>query len=180
MSLSLAFAAACTSSPDPVEISQTTEMEATVVNVNADERLLALRGPDGNEVALRVGPDVRNLGQVEVGDTLNVSYYSGYVMSMAEPGDAGVDGEIAAGRAAEGERPGGMVGTTMRATVEILSVDKEGKAVSFRDSEGRIQSIRVQREEAQEFAKRLSQGDMVDVRYSEAMAVSINETDSGS
>ena len=165
--------AGCASAPEPLEVSDVEELEATVLAVDADSRLLILRGPAGNEFAFRVGPEVRNLAQVEVGDILRVSYFSSYLFSMADPGNAGVDAEIAAGRSEEGARPGAMVGATMRQTVEIMSVASDGKAVSFRDANGQIQSIDVLREEGQAFARKLSRGDLVDIQYTEAVAIGI-------
>ncbi len=175
----LAFLTGCSSDPEPLEISDVMELDATVIAVDAEDRKLVLRGPEGYEMSFSVGPDVRNLSQVEAGDTLRVSYYTGYVFSMSAPGDAGSDAEFEAGRAAEGERPGAMLGATMRATVEILSVAKDGKSVSFRDAEGRLQSIQVRREDAQTFARKLSKGDLVDVRYSEAIAVTVEPAETG-
>ncbi len=169
----LAVLGGCASAPEPLEVSDVEELEATVLTVDADSRLLVLRGPAGNDVAFRVGPEVRNLPQVKVGDILRVSFYSGYVFSLAEPGAAGVDGEIAAARSEEGERPGGMVGATVRETVEILSVAADGKAVSFRDAEGLVQSVDVRREEGQAFARKLSRGDLVDIQYTEAVAIEV-------
>jgi hypothetical protein len=67
----------------------------------------------------------------------------------------------------------------MRATVEILSVAKDGKSVSFRDPEGRVQSIQVRRDDAQAFVRKLNKGDMVDIRYSEAVAVNVEPAESG-
>lgn len=175
----IAILAGCSSDPEPLEISDVVEIDATVISVDAEDRKVVLRGPEGNQLAFSVGPEVRNLSQVEAGDTLRVSYYTGYVLSMSEPGDAGSDAEVAAGRAAEGDRPGAMVGATMRATVEILSVAKDGKSVSFRDPEGQLQSIQVRREDAQAFARKLSKGDLVDIRYSEAIAVSVEPAETG-
>lgn len=169
----LVLVAACTSSPEPLEISTTEVIEATVIGVDVDTRMLALRGPAGNSVAFRAGPEVRNLAQVKVGDTLRVSYYSGYVLSMTEAGRAGADTEVAAGRADEGQRPGAAMGASSRATVEIVSVADGGTAVSFRTVDGFLQSVDVKREDSREFARRLRPGDLVDISYSEALAVSI-------
>ena len=163
----------CNKSPEPLEVSGVIEIQATVVEVDAKARTLTLRGQEGKEVGLTVGPEVKNLSQVSVGDTLSVSYYTGYLFSMAEPGKAGTDAEIMAGRAEEGAMPGAVIGETMRATVEILSVAGDGSAVSFRDPKGVTQSIEVQREEVQAFARKLDQGDLVDIRYTEAIAVAV-------
>ena len=167
----------CSSSPEPLEVSEVQEIEAIVMAVDAEARLLILRGPAGNEVAFHVGPEVRNLRQVEVGDILRVSYYTGFVFSMAEPGNAGAEAEIVAGRAEEGGRPGAMVGATTRQTVEILSVAPDGTAVSFRDADGRLQSIDVPREEGQAFALKLRPGDLVDIQYTEAIAVGVESAE---
>ena len=169
--------AGCSSPPEPLEVSDVQEIEAIVMAVDAEARLLVLRGSTGNEVAFRVGPEVRNLPQVEVGDILRVSYYTGFVFSMAEPGNAGADAEIVAGRAEEGGRPGVMVGATTRQTVEILSVAPDGTAVSFRDADGRLQSIDVPREEGQAFARKLRPGDLVDIQYTEAIAVGVESAE---
>ena len=169
----------CASSPEPLEVSDVEVVEATVMAVDADARLLVLQGPAGNAVTLRVGTEVRNLPQVEVGDILRVSYYRGFVFSMAEPGSAGADAEIAAGRAEQGDRPGAMIAVATRQTVEILSVASDGKAVSFRDAGGLLQSIDVRREEGQAFARKLKTGDLVDIQYTEAIAIAVEATESG-
>ena len=164
--------------PEPLEVSEVQEVEATVMAVDAEARSVVLRGPAGDEFAFRVGPEVRNLAQVEVGDILRVSYYTGFVFSMAEPGNAGADAAIVAGRAEEGDRPAAMVGATTRQTVEILSVASDGTAVSFRNADGNLQSVDVPREEGQAFAKKLSRGDLVDIQYTEAIAIGVESADS--
>lgn len=168
----------CASAPEPLEVSEVETLEATVVAVDAQARTLVLRGPQGNELGLKVGPEVRNLAQVEVGDTLSVSYYTGFLFSIAEPGQAGGDFEVTTGRAEEGTRPGAAIGATMTGTVEIISVARDGTAVSFRDAQGQIQSIDVPRKEGQAFARKLRSGDLVDIAYSEAVAIGVLPTDS--
>ena len=169
----------CASAPDPLEVSEVETLEATVVAVDAEARTLVLRGPQGNDLALTVGPEVRNLAQVQVGDTLTVDYYTGFLFSIAEPGQAGGDFEIVADRAEEGARPGAVVGAAMTGTVEILSVAQDGTAVTFRDARGRTQSIEVAREEGQAFARKLRRGDLVDIQYSETVAIDVAPADSG-
>lgn len=169
----VALVAGCASSPEPLEITNIEEIEATVIAVDAGTRMIELRGPNGNAFGFRVGPEVRNLSQVVVGDILRVSYVKAFLVSIAEPGNAGSDLEIAMARAPKGSRPGGIVGVATRETVEIVSVAPGGTAVSFRDSEGLLQSVEVMSEEGQAFAKKLRQGDLVDMQYGEAIAVSV-------
>lgn len=171
--LLFALLAGCATVPKPLEISEVEELQATVIAVDAEARTLVLRGPEGNEMGLKVGPDVRNLSQVQIGDTLRVSYYTALIFSIAEPGSAGTDAAVVAGRTELGERPGAIVGATIKETVEVLSVAPDGTSVSFRGTDGVIQSIDVPHEEGQAFARKLRQGDLVDIQYSEAVAIDV-------
>jgi hypothetical protein len=175
----LVVLAACASPPEPLEISKVEVIEATVTAVDAESRLLVLRGPAGNEIAFRVGDEVRNLPQVKVGDILRVSYYTGFVYAMAEPGSTAVDAAIAAGRAEQGDRPGAVIAVATRETVEILSIAPDGKVVSFRDAAGILHAIDVLREEGQAFARKLNPGDLVDINYAEAVAIGVESAQSG-
>ena len=169
----------CATAPRPLEVGVTEKINAEVVAVDHDTRLLVLRGPEGNELLTRAGPEVRNFAQVQVGDVLSVAFYTGYTVAMAKPGSAGVDVEVASSRRPEGDRPGAAAGMTTRSTVEILSVAADGSAVSFRDSEGRMQSIDVVREDSRAFARKLRRGDMVDLTYTEAVAISVDPAPTG-
>ncbi|MEL7449706.1 MAG: hypothetical protein AAFN78_10885 [Pseudomonadota bacterium] len=174
LAMFLAGCATAPKPPEPLEVGVTQEIQAEVVSVNHDTRLLVLRGPEGNELVTRAGPEVRNLAQVRAGDVLTVAFYTGYTVAMAEPGSSGADVEMASERRPEGERPGAAAGLTTRATIEIFTVAEDGSAVSFRDSEGRMQVIDVRREESREFARKLKKGDKVDLTYTEAVAVSVD------
>ena len=122
--------AACASAPAPYEQREVRELaRAVVVEVDAPNRVLVLRGPTGEELGLLVDPEVRGLSRVAVGDVLSVSYYTAILVAIAEPGRAGTDVEVLADRAGDGERPSATIGTTIRETVEILSVADDGGAV---------------------------------------------------
>ena len=98
-------------------------LNATVTAVNQETREVTLKGADGNELAITVGEEVKNLPQVEVGDQLEVAYYESVNVEVlgpeqAEPGHLGVDLLGEAGLAIErlgrgphhlvGEPPGGL------------------------------------------------------------------------
>ncbi len=50
----------CATSPEPLEVSDVQEIEAIVMAVDAESRLVVLRGPAGDDIAFRAGPEVRN------------------------------------------------------------------------------------------------------------------------
>ncbi len=174
----LGLLAACQSAPEPYERREVVELaRAVVVEVDARSRELVLRGPTGGELGLLVDPAVEGLSQVEVGDVLSVSYYTAVLVAMAEPGSAGKDVQVSMDRAGEGERPSASAGTTIRETVEVRSIADDGSAVSFRDASGRLQSIDVIRAEGRAFARKLRRGDLVDIRYTQGVAIGVGAAD---
>ena len=176
--LSLALLAGCeTSPPKPVEFTDQESMEAAVTAVDTAAKLVTLRGPAGNEVTMRV-PEARNLEQVQVGDVLRVSYFATYRASVAEPGKSESDLAVAGMRAPEGERPGAFLAVGAVTTVEIVSVSEDGGLVSFRDEDGRLDSMTVMRDEGRAFARKLKRGDMVVLEYAEAVAIDVEEPSS--
>ena len=48
---------------------------ATVETIDHDKRTIALKGPRGNVVALKVGPDEKNFQQIKTGDRVTAKYY---------------------------------------------------------------------------------------------------------
>ena len=166
-----------TAPPKPVEFTDQESIEATVIAVDAAAKVVTLQGPDGSEVTMRV-PEARNLAQVEVGDTLRVSYFATYRASVAAPGESKSDMAVAGMRAPEGERPGAFVAVGGATTVEIISVSEDGSLVSFRDEEGRLDSMTVMRDEGRAFARSLKRGDMIVLEYAEAVAIDVEESGS--
>jgi hypothetical protein len=163
--------------PEPLKLEELEEVTATVEAVNLETRLVTLKGQDGETFTIEAGPEVRNLPQVQVGDTVVARYYQaiGAQLKPAGAPDAPVI-DMAGERAAEGERPAGVIGTTATIPVTIVSTRDEGKVVSFYGEDGLVRVLEVQRPEAQEFVRGLKEGDKVEVTFTEALAVSVEPT----
>ena len=173
LSLLVALAAGCTSAPGSVEISETEEIAAIVTAVDQSQRLVTVRGPQGNEVTLEAGPEVRNLAQVRVGDTVRVIYEQAYIATLtdAEEVDPFVPVAVGAVRAEPGERPAAAVGSIVTMLVKIESVGPDGLTVTFSGPDGQLQAIYVRREESQAFVRSLRPGDIVELTLAEALAI---------
>ncbi len=174
-SLLVVLAAGCASAPEPLELSEVQEISATITAVDYSQRRVAVRGPQGNEFSLDVGPDVRNLGQVQVGDTIRLSYVQAYVATLTDADEvsSSVPVTIGAGRADLGERPGAAVGQEVTVTVRIESVGPDGETVTFTGPAGRLEAIKIRRDEARTFARGLRPGDIVEITYTEALAIQV-------
>jgi hypothetical protein len=168
--------AACASKlPTPIGRDAQIEITATVESIDPTTRLVALRGTDGRRATIYAGPVVRNFDQVRVGDEVAVSYYEAIAVEVAAANTAtrSVEQDVAVVRAAAGDRPAGAIGETLTATVEIESVDTSFNTVTFRRADGLERVLAVEDPQAQRFIRKLRRGDLVQVKYMEAIAVSV-------
>jgi len=173
----VAFATGCASAPDSAEVSEVHEISATVVAVDQAQRLMTVRGPEGNEVTLELGPEVRNLAQVSVGDVMRVVYEQAYFATLtdAEVPSAAVPVTVGTARSELGDMPAGAIGSMMTMSVRIESIGENGDTVTFTDAGGDIHAIRVRFEESKEFVRGLEPGDIVEITSAQAFAILIEE-----
>jgi hypothetical protein len=163
--------------PEPAKVENLTTLSATVEAIDVNNRLVALRGPEGNVATIEVSPEVRNLEQVKVGDKLNVKYRESLAAAIMPKGTSptlnDVDQSATAARAAPGAMPGAAVGREVTTTVVIQSVDAKNHRVTFSGPDGLVRSVQAQKPEMQTFVQSLKQGDEVELKYNEALAVSV-------
>lgn len=170
-------AAAMTAKPPAFTKESLHHMTATVTAISMDTREVTLRGKDGKEQTIKVGPDARNLAQVKVGDQLRVSYYEAFTaqMRLHDKPNEGFQSAAGAARSAEGARPAGAAAQSTATTVTIDSVDLAGKKVTFHRTDGAVVTVPVQSDAGLKFVKTLKKGDVVDVMYTEALVVDVVE-----
>jgi hypothetical protein len=171
----LTLAACASAPPTPFERDTQVDITATVESIDLETRLVSLRSADGRKATIHAGPAVRNLDQVKTGDQVMVSYYEaiGVEVTSADKATQGVEQDVAAVRAPVGSRPAGAIGETLTTTVEIESVDTSFNTVTFKRADGLERVIAIQDPEAQRFIRKLKRGDMVQITYMEAIAVSV-------
>ena len=151
------------------------QMTATVEAVSMATREATLRGPDGKSRTIKVGPEAHNLDKVRVGDRVTVSYYESLTaqMRMHDKPNDGFMNAAGAVRAAKGEQPGGAAAQSTASTVTIDSVDLKNNTVTFHRPDKAVATIPIGSPEGREFASRLKPGDVVDVMYTEAVAIDV-------
>jgi len=175
LSLLVALVAGCASAPESVTISDVEDIAATVTAIDQSRRLVTLRGPQGNDLTLEVGPSVRNLAQVQVGDIVRLSYEQTYLATRTDSVEMSPSVPVTVGAAVAelGERPGAAVGAMATMTVRIESVGPDGLTVTFSGPDGQLQAIYVQREESQAFVRSLRPGDIVELTFAQALAITV-------
>jgi len=161
-----------TGTPGKVVGSRSHKVTATVKALDLTNRELTLEGPNGKTETVTVGPEVRNLDQVHVGDRVVARYVQGLMMQMQPPGDAPVEptAAMAAGRAEPGQKPGAGVVAGIQATVTITAIDTKNRIVVFEGPRGNLYQVKAGPEVHLEKAK---VGDKLVATYTEAMAVTV-------
>ncbi|MEZ5904373.1 MAG: hypothetical protein R3C69_04435 [Geminicoccaceae bacterium] len=162
---------------DGAFVERTATATATVVSVDTTSREVTLFTKDGREVTIVAGPEVRNLAEIDAGDTLTIAYYGGIVASLTA-GDAeplGAEADLTAARAAAGEKPGGAIASEFADTVTFDSYDAAAGSVRFTPSDGVQRTVTVQDEKMRAFVQSLKAGDKVDVVMVEVLGIVVGD-----
>jgi hypothetical protein len=154
---------------------QTTTATARVVAVNQKTRHVTLKGEDGKKFVIVAGPDVHNLAQVKKGDVLRVTYRESIAYQVNKAGTAqpGVSASTDVSRAPLGSKPSGSVTDTVKVRATITAIDKAGSHVTLRGPKGNETIVKVKDPSKLDM---VHVGDVVDITYTEALAVAVEET----
>jgi hypothetical protein len=173
--VSIASAWVAAAEPQPFQSSRLKHASTTIQAVSQSDRHVILLAEDGQRLMVEAGPAVKNLAQVRPGDHVVVSYYEGLVAEVKPKGEGvqGTQGAAAKAHTPAGDVPAGAVATTVATTVRVESVDPSNHTITFKPPDGISRTLTVQEPDAQRFVGQLKAGDEVQVRYTEATAVSI-------
>ena len=153
------------------------EATATVTAVDVKNHLVAIQGPAGNETIIRVTDQVKNLPQVKIGDQVNIAYYRSAVVNLVKTkGDVKLGTELSGAKASApaGEKPAGVIEMEVTRTVEVVFVDPYQKFISFRGPDIGLRRVTLEnRPDLQHYLDELKKGDIVEVTYTEALAISL-------
>lgn len=157
----------------PAVTSELSTLQATVQAVYPDKRSLTLVGPSGQPQTIFVGPDVK-LDRLHAGDKVAVNYYQGIAAQIAKGNTRVRDPAPAvfAYKSTNGT-PGGGAGASVTVTVKILGIDPGTNTVAFQQADESQHVIAVRSPNMQKFIRTLKVGDIVDVTYTESVAVSV-------
>jgi translation elongation factor P/translation initiation factor 5A len=176
----LALLGACASegvtANEPVKVVETVEASATVQTVDPVTRQILLTdNASGESFVVTAGEEVKNFAQIESGDQVRVAYSLGRAARMATPGQAGVTTTAVVGTAEPGARPGIAIGEVTTMVLEFVAYNAGTTQATIIDPEGVQRTVTVESPEGQEFASRLKKGDKVEVTFTEALAIVVEE-----
>jgi len=152
-------------------IVSSTEVTATVTKIDQATREVTLKPDDGDEFSFIASDEVKNLGQVKVGDRVTVTYAEALAYEVKKGGEVASPATVVAGKSAEpGAKPAGAIARQTTATVAIVAIDPKVPSVTFKGPAGNTKTIKVMHPEK---LQGVQVGDTVELTYTEALAIKL-------
>ena len=159
------------SAPGVAAAVQTQSYTGTISEIDAETRIVTIKGDGGNEAEFIAGPDVKNFAQLKVGDRVTMEITRALALELRKGSTAEVSRQDEADRvsAEAGEAPGGAVGTRTKIMAEVTAVDTANRTVTLK---GPNRSIDLAVEDPAQLAN-IAVGDRVEATYVEALAIQV-------
>ena len=153
--------------PAPIQkcevMMESASVTATVTKIDRATREVTIKLEDGTVTTFVADAAVKNLPQVQVGDTVTATYSEALVFEVNKGGAAvGPATSVAA-----------TVARQTTATALITAIDPTVPSVTFKGANGNVRTIKVRQPEK---LKGVSVGDTVQLTFTEALAVKVEET----
>jgi hypothetical protein len=157
--------------PGVAGAAQTAKISATITAIDPATRQVTLKGPQGREVVVTAGPEVRNFAQMKVGDKVDVEYVEALTLELKKGGGMAVAKTEAAGaaRAKPGAAPGAMVGRQVKVVADVVAVDAAKGVVTLK---GPQRTVELKVQDPKQLAM-IAKGDQVEATYTEAVAIGV-------
>ena len=154
---------------------QTHTAVATVQSIDRDKRTLTLKTDQGKTTTVDVPEDVQSFDRVKKGDKIRMTYRESMAVAVHRPGEARPQNQTkeTTERTQGGANPSGTMTRTRTVSAEIVSVDSKKNTVKFKGPKGKIQEMTVEDPDVRERLKDLKPGDVVQIDYTEALAVTL-------
>jgi hypothetical protein len=157
-----------------VVIAERTTVAATVEDIDRSQRTVTLKGQEGKSVTLKVSDQVRNLDQVDVGDTVQAEYLKAVAIVVLPSGASAASGETRAVKVApRGGTPAATVVETKQITATVEAIDYDTREVTLRGPGGDSRTVVV--DPSVERLRDVKVGDEVVVRHTEAVALTVKK-----
>ena len=162
------------SEPGKAVLARKMELSAQVMGIDKATRTLTLKGPKGNVVDLVASDEVKNFDQIKLGDFVVARYAEALTLELKKT-SAGAGGPVVReelAKAKPGERP--VVAGARQVTVlaNVIAVDPKKSTITLKGPRGNEVTLNVQNPDQFKVVKK---GDQVEVTYTEALALSVEQ-----
>jgi len=150
------------------------QLAFSVEAVDAEKRLITLKGPQGNVAEFEVGDEVKRLAEIKAGDKINAEYTVAAVAELREPTaeekSAPAIAVTAGERAEMSAPPAAGIGRAVRVVTTIDALDPATKSVTVKGPEGNTVTVNV---EDPTVFEHLTVGQNIVVTFAEKLVLSV-------
>ena len=159
------------SAPGSVGIAQTAKMTATITAIDKSTRDVTLKGPQGGEVVVTAGPEVKNFDNMKVGDQVTAQYVEAFTVDLKKGGGMTVARSDQGGvrESKPGQKPGGIAGRQVTIVADVIDTNPATQMIKLR---GPQRTVEVRVADPEQF-KRVAKGDQVEATYTQALAIAV-------
>jgi len=152
-------------------VAQTVKITATITAIDKATRDITLKGPQGNEVVVTAGPDVKNFDNMKVGDQVNAQYVEALTLELKKGGGMTVARSDQGGvlEAKPGQKPGGVAGRQVTIVADVVDVNPAKQSITLR---GPKRTVELVVSDPAQF-KLIAKGDQVEAKYTQALAIAV-------
>jgi Cu/Ag efflux protein CusF len=144
---------------------------ATVEAIDHANRIVTLRGQNGEVTVFKVGPEVQNLAQVKKGDVVSAEYVRAIAMELKKGGGLRSSTEQAgAARTPPGAMPGAAVTNTAVIVADVVRVDAANRQIAVKGPKGNVVELAVKDPAV---LAQFKAGDQVEAVITEALVLSV-------
>jgi hypothetical protein len=149
---------------------ETQVVTGTVEAIQADTRIVTVKGPKGNYVDIEVPETAKKFSNLKVGDKVTVRYYENLILRLKAPGEADTDTAAGAVTPSQGNKPGGTAAKQRTITAVITAIDCKVPSISFKGPNGWAYSSRVVDKKA---LAKVKVGDRIEMTWTTALMISL-------
>jgi len=157
--------------PGKAAMVETVKATATITALDKATRDVTLKGPQGNQMTVTAGPEVKNFDQLKVGDQVDLQYIEAMTLELKKGGGMVVSRTEKADAvgAKKGETPGGAVGRQVTIVADVVAVDAAKQTISLK---GPKETVTMRIPDPEQF-KRIAKGDQVEAKFTQAVAIAV-------
>ncbi len=157
-----------------VKMSDSMSVMADVVAIDKAARAMTLRGPEGNDITIKVPPTDPHFDEVEVGDKVKVEYQQSVALYLDKAGDKPeTTAESVMATSPKGTQPKAVIAEAVDISAKVLAIDREKRTLTLEMTDGRKVTTRV--DESLPGFENVKVGDLIHARITEAVALSLEK-----
>jgi Cu/Ag efflux protein CusF len=146
------------------------QIQGKVKSINKKTREVTLVGPQGNQLVIPAGEDVKNFDQIRIGDLVTLTYVQALVVELKAVENNGIRERVESVNtvaAKPGEKPAGMIEKTVRVVANVVAVNPKAQTVTLRGAKRTVELA----VKDPALLKNVKIGNQVEATYIEAVAL---------